>query len=78
MWVLSSDDWENDLEHSLQINGFSLELVLRCALRLSDTEKALEQSEWMVSLLNVFFLRLPESEKDLKHSLQVNGFLGEF
>ena len=38
------DDWENDLEHSLQINGFSLELVLRCALRLSGTEKALEQS----------------------------------
>ena len=44
MWVLSSDDWENDLEHSLQINGFSLELVLRWALRLSDTEKALGQS----------------------------------
>ena len=67
------------MEHSLQINGFSLELVLRCALRLSDTEKALEQSLQMNGFSpECFFLRLPESEKDLKHSLQVNGFLGEF
>ena len=39
------------MEHSLQINGLSPEGVLRC------------------------LLRLPESEDDLKHSLQANGFI---
>ena len=84
-WVLSWDDWENDLKHSLQINGFSLEWVLRCALRLSDAEKALEQSlqrngcplYWMCSNVSIKILN-PESENDLKHSLQVNGLSPEW
>ena len=43
-WVLSSKDWENDLEHSLQINGLSPECVLRCLLRLPESENDLKHS----------------------------------
>ena len=37
-------DSENDLEHSLQINGFSPECVLRCILMLPDIENDNEHS----------------------------------
>ena len=54
-------------------------MVLRCALRLSDTEKALEQSLQMngfsTECVLMCLLRLPESENGLKHSLQANGFI---
>ena len=36
--VLRLIDWENDLEHSLQVYGFSPEWVLKCVLRLPDSE----------------------------------------
>ena len=35
---------ENALEHSLQINGFSPDWVLRCVLRSPDLVNALEHS----------------------------------
>ena len=45
-------------EHSLQINDFSLELVLRCALRLSDTEKTLDQSLQMNGFSPNVFIKM--------------------
>ena len=46
--ILSSDDWENDLKHSLQVNGLSPEWGFRWVLSLDDWENDLEHS-WQVN-----------------------------
>ena len=41
-------------------------------------EQSLQMNGFSTECVLMCLLRLPESENDLKHSLQVNGFLGEF
>ena len=72
----------NDLEHSLQINGFSPEWVLKCVFRALEVVNDLEHSlqvhnfspEWVLR----WILISPDVVNDLDHSLQVNGFFPEW
>ena len=72
----------NDLEHSLQINGFSPEWVLKCVFRALEVVNDLEHSlqvhnfspEWVLR----WILISPDVVNDLEHSLQVNGFFPEW
>ena len=78
MCLLRLPESENDLKHSLQVNGFSPKWVLRWVLSSEDWENDLEHSLQINGLspegVLRCLLRLPESEDDLKHSLQANGF----
>ena len=79
MCLLRLPESENDLKHSLQVNGLSPEWVLRWVLSSDDWENDLEHSLQINGLspecVLRCLLRLPESENDLKHSLQANGFI---
>ena len=70
------------MEHSLQINGFSPEWVLRCFLRAPEIENDLEHSlqinGFSPECVLRWVLRLSDSENYLEHSLQVNGFSPEW
>ena len=71
-WILRLLDCENDLEHSLQVNGFSPEWVLRWLLRSPDLVNELEHSlqingfspEWVLR----WILRSPNVVNELEHS----------
>ena len=56
--LVSFKNAEHRKKHSLQINDFSLELVPRCALRLSDTEKTLDQSLQMNGFSPNVFIKI--------------------
>ena len=79
MCLLRLPESENDLKHSLQVNGFSPKWVRRWVLSSEDWENDLEHSLQINGLspegVLRCLLRLPESEDDLKHSLQANGFI---
>ena len=75
-------DFENYLEHSLQVNGFSPEWVLKWPLKLPNPENDLEHSSQVYGFspecVLRWVLRLSDSENYLEHSLQVNGFSPEW
>ena len=79
MWLLRLPESENDLKHSLQVNGLSPEWAFRWVLSSDDWGNDLEHSLQINGLspecVLRCLLRLPESENDLKHSLQANGFI---
>ena len=71
-------DWEKNLEHCLQGNGFSPVCVLRCFFKSpfweNDFEHSLHVNGFSPECVLWWLLRLLASENDLEHSLQLNGF----